>query len=479
MEYAIFPIVVISVFALATPLISYVTQRRFGGRIVAGGAVLGLILGLITFSMLASVVTSTTLIYGGLLVVDRFSIFFSIVFLLVAVFAALASYDYMHEDPNQGEYYTLLLLATLGMILTAFSANFLTLYVALELMSISTYILISFRKKDPRSNEAAIKYFIVSALASVIILYAISLMFGVVGSTNIYIVADAFRNGSYASQPMAFLSIVLFIAGVGLEMAIIPFHMWIPDAYDGAPTTVSALLAGGSKKAGFAAALRIFIVAAISLRANWSAVFTVLALGTMTLGNIVALAQTRVTRMLAYSSIAQAGYILIGLATVNSTGLTGYLMHILNHAIMTSTAFLAAAAAAYSASLYTIDDYAGLSKRLPVTSFALTITMFSLAGIPPFCGFTSKLVLFTSAVEANLGWLALAGVLNSAFSLGYYIRVVKRMYIDSPKAGGLPVSEPLSFKIVFVAAIFLILLLGMYPALSLNFADAAVSGLQI
>lgn len=480
MEYATFPIKVMIVFVLSTPMLSYLTERRFKGKVVACWCIVGLIISLLAFVRLIGVITGTTFIYSGLLVIDPFSIFFSIVFTLVATFVALASYEYMHEDPNQGEYYTLLLLATLGMVLVAFSADFLALFVALELMSISTYILICFRKKDPRSNEAAIKYFIISALGSVIILYAISLTFGVVGSTNIYAIAEGFRAGKYSSQPLAFLSVVLFTAGVGLEMAIVPFHMWIPDAYDGAPTTVSALLAGGSKKAGFAAALRIFLIAVIALHSNWSAIFTVLAVFTMTLGNVAALAQTRITRMLAYSSITQAGYILIGLATVNLDGVTGYMMHVLNHALMSSTTFIAAATASHVISAYTLDDYAGLAKRLPVTAFAFTVAMFSLAGIPPFCGFSSKLVLFTAALDAKLGWLALIGVLNSAFSLGYYIRVIKCMYIDLPKVKVVQkVSEPLPFKIALIMATFLIFLLGIYPAISLDFARAAASNLKI
>ncbi len=480
MDFAFLPIVIIIVFALVTPILSYLTQRRFKGKIVACWSIIGLTSSLIITLWEAWAGVETRFLYGNIIVVDSFSIFFSIIFITVATLVAIASYEYMSRDSNQGEYYTLLLLATTGMMFAAFASDLLVLYLALQLMSFSTYIMVSLRKKDPRSNEAAVKYFIVSALASALILYAISLIFGAVGSINIYTIATALSSGKSSSQPITFLAVVLFIAGIGLEMAVVPFHMWIPDTYEGAPTTVTALLAGGSKMAGFAAGLRIFFVALIMLKSSWSIIFALLALFTMTLGNVAALAQTRIARMLAYSSIAQAGYILIGLATVNSTGLTGYLMQILNYSIMTSAAFLAAALAAHSVSAYTLDDYSGLSKRLPITSFAFTMTLFSLAGIPPLCGFIGKLILFTSALQTNLWWLALAGVLNSAFSLGYYIRVIKRMYIDSPKVEGLrKVSEPIQFKIVFIVTTFLILLLGIYPTIALNFVNVAISNIKL
>jgi NADH-quinone oxidoreductase subunit N len=244
--------------------------------------------------------------------------------------------------------------------------------------------------------------------------------------------------------------------------------MWIPDAYEGAPITIGAFLAAGTKNGGFAALLRVFAVALISLRFDWSGTFAVIAILTMTLGNVAALMQKSFTRMLAYSSIAQAGYILIGLAAPNALGITGALFHILNHGVMKTAAFIAAAAVYSKISTTSLDSYSGLGTRMPATAFMLTISLFALAGVPPLSGFISKLVLFTAAIDGQLWWLALAGVLNSAFSMAYYGWVVKRMYFDEPPATE-RLNEPKQLLVVLFASTILIVAMGLYPQPILNY----------
>jgi NADH-quinone oxidoreductase subunit N len=374
----------------------------------------------------------------------------------------------MRQNKNIDTYFGLLLFATFGMMLISFAVDLIMLFLAWELMNIPAYVLTGIQKDDSASNEAALKFFILSALSSALIVYAISLTFGITGSTNLYVVANGLRSALPGRNPLALLAMVLFIAGFGMKVAAVPFHMWIPDAYEGAPITVGAFLAAGTKSGGFAALFRVFAIALIALRLDWSGTFAVIAILTMTLGNVAALMQKNFTRMLAYSSIAQAGYVLIGLAAPNPMGIVGALFHVLNHGIMKTAAFLAAAAVFSKLSSTSLDSFAGLGRRMPITAFTLTLSLLALAGVPPLNGFMSKLVLFTAAIEGQMWWLALAGVLNSAFSMSYYGWVVKRMYFDdSPAVGRL--DEPRAIIIALVIAAILIIVLGIYPGPVLDY----------
>jgi NADH-quinone oxidoreductase subunit N len=407
-------------------------------------------------------------LFYGVLSVDSFSLYFTAVFVGITILISIASIHYMQNNKNLDTYYGLLLLATFGMILISFAVDLITLFLAWELMNIPSYVLTGIQKDDPTSNEAAVKFFILSALSSALIVYAISLTFGITGTTNIYAVAQALSTAVPKLNPLALLAMVLFIAGFGMKVAAVPFHMWIPDAYEGAPITIGAFLAAGTKNGGFAALFRVFAVALIALRLDWSATFAVIAILTMTLGNVAALMQKNFTRMLAYSSIAQAGYILIGLAAPNPLGITGALFHILNHGVMKTAAFIAAAAVYSRLSTTSLDSYSGLGTRMPITAFTLTISLFALAGVPPLSGFMSKLVLFTAAVDGQMWWLALAGVLNSAFSMAYYGWVVKRMYFDEPPVVE-RLSEPKSLLVVLIACTIIIVVVGLYPQPILNY----------
>src|SRR5256886_3624627 len=399
-----------------------------------------------------------------------FTYFFAGVLLLVSLFVAISSFDFMKGDPNTAPCFGLLLLSTLGMIVLAASMDLILLYVGWELMSVPTYALTAIRKRDPNSNEAAMKFFVLSALSSALIVYAISLTFGVTGSTNLQTIAGSLATITPDSRSFALIAIVLFVAGFGVKMAVVPFHMWIPDAFEGAPTTVSALLASGAKMAAFAAAFRVFIVGLSTISVDWYSTFAIVAIATMTLGNLAALMQKSFTRLLAYSSIAQAGYVLIALATAFTVtteplGLAGGLFHVLNYSIVKTGAFIAAAAVSTRLPVNTLDSFTGLGRRMPQTAFNTTIFFLALAGVPPLNGFFSKVMIFTGAVYSPLSWggyLPVAALLNSGFSMSYYGWIIKRMYFDDATDSS-RLSEPKAYTSVMWIATALVFIIGIYP----------------
>ncbi len=420
---------------------------------------------------------------------DMFGSFFAISLLIVSIMVSASSWNYMQGISNYSSYYSLILLSTIGMILIAYSTDFVMLFIAWELMSIPTYALAAFSKKDPISNEAAIKYFMFGALSTSLLVVGIGLVYAVTGTTNIGDSITILAKLSALPQnqtslggiiPISYLAIGLFIAGFGFKMGLVPFHMWLPDAYEGAPTTIGALLAAGTKKAGFAAAIRVIIVGMFALGLEWSIVLAILAIITMTVGNFGALLQKSVPRIMAYSSMAQAGYIMIGLALAPyaSSALDGSLFHILNHAVMKSASFLAIAAVAVALASYSLEKYTGLAKRMPITAIALSISLLALAGVPPLNGFWSKLVIFQSAIDSGtvIPWgpyLAIAGLLNSALSLGYYLWIIKKMYLDE-SADMSRVKEPKAIVCVLVFAIIFMVGFGIWHAPLLEFASISV-----
>ena len=358
----------------------------------------------------------------------------------------------MKGNSNERIYYSLLLFTAIGMTMLSFAVDLLVMFVAWELMSLPTFILAGYNKQDKLSNEAAVKFFILGALSSGILLYGISIIFGITGSTNLDVISQSLTSLSPDMLPFVIFSTISILAGLGLKLSIVPFHMWIPDTYEGSPTTVSALLSAATKKAGFAAAIRIFAVIFPLFYFDLSLALSIVALVTMTLGNLAALTQKSITRMLAYSSIAQAGYLLIGIVVLPYTdlGLTGLLYHSFNHAVLQASAFLAAALVRLKTSGSDLSNYNGLSKIMPITSFCLALSLLGLAGIPPLNGFWSKLVLFAAAVDAGYTWLALAGLVNSAISVAYYLLVIKRMYMDETTLK--KIQEPLTVVSVLVFA---------------------------
>jgi NADH-quinone oxidoreductase subunit N len=410
---------------------------------------------------------------GGALSIDPFSLFFKFVFLSVAMLAILSSLSFLTEkDRHVGEYYALMLIATMGMMMVASANNLVPLFVGIEIASISTYALAAFRKRDGKSTEAGMKYFIIGATSSAILLYGMSLIYGISGTLDIPQLSQ--RIGESAWEPATIVGLAMLIGGFGFKMAAVPFHMWAPDVYEGSPTPITVLLAAGSKKMAFAAAFKVFLVGLLAAKADIGFALGIVSVLTMTVGNVLALSQTSVKRMLAYSSIAQTGYILIAIAVGTKTAVAGGALHVLTHAFMKGGAFVAVAAIAYLISSEQIGEYRGLSKRSPMLAFCMATFLLSLAGIPPLAGFWSKFLLFSGAVEAGdwWVWLAFAGVLNSALSLYYYVRVIKYMYVEEPPEGASDTGQvPWTYTAALIIAMAAVILIGFYPQ---PFIDAAM-----
>ncbi|PYR41915.1 MAG: NADH-quinone oxidoreductase subunit L [Acidobacteria bacterium] len=408
----------------------------------------------------------------GLLAVDRFALFFKIVFLVAAAITVLMSVRYLAiEGASPGEYYFLILCATLGMMVMAGGIDLITIFIGLETMAVSFYILAGFIKPNQRSNEAAVKYFLLGAFSLGILLYGMSLMYGLSGTTNLRVMATSF--GAMAGDSRLALAVILVVAGVGFKIAAVPFHMWAPDVYEGAPTPVTAFLSVGSKAASFAMLIRIFVEGLPSASEDWRLLFWVLSIATMTVGNFAAVTQTNVKRMLAYSSIAHAGYVLIGIVAGTSRGITATLVYLMVYSFMQLGAF-AVVVMLRRADVVgdELKDFSGLASRNPFAAFAMLLFMLSLGGIPPTAGFMGKFWLFSAAIDAHYYWLALIGVLNSAVSLYYYIRIVVFMYVKKETLGSEPTTSP-TLAVVLAVAVAATLVLGVYPQLLFNVAAAS------
>src|SRR5438874_2086158 len=380
-----------------------------------------------TLASLAPFASTRVEVARGLIAVDQFALFFKIVFLIAAAITVLMSVRYLEvEGASPGEYYFLILCATLGMMIMAGGIDLITIFIGLETMAVSFYILAGFIKPNQRSNEAAVKYFLLGAFSLGILLYGMSLMYGLSGTTNLRTMAITFVGQE--RDPRLVLAVILVVAGVGFKIAAVPFHMWAPDVYEGAPTPVTAFLSVGSKAASFAMLLRIFLEGMPSLSADWRILFEVLAIVTMTVGNLAALTQSNLKRMLAYSSIAHAGYLLIGVVAAgagHTRGVTATLIYLFTYVFLQLGAFgIIILMRQRDVIGDELKDLTGLYHRRPVAAFAMLLFMLSLGGIPPTAGFMGKFWLFSAAIEAGFVWLAVIGVLNSAISLYYYIRVV-------------------------------------------------------
>lgn len=479
-------ITILGAVGLAIPVIDALKRERGSNNKLYSGIAFGaliIVIGIIIFRILSGEVMPTVAFSEGLLADDMFGSFFAISLLIVSIMVTASSWNYMKGRANPAAYYSLILLSTIGMVIIGYSTDLLMLLVAWELMSLPTYALAAFSKRDPISNEAAIKYFMFGALSTAILVFAIGLVYGVTGTTNIGAAIQAMANLQVDVIPIGILAIALFIAGFGFKMGLVPFHMWLPDAYEGSPTTIGALLAAGTKKAGFAAGLRVVVLGIFALNADWTMTLAILAVFTMTLGNFGALIQKSVPRILAYSSIAQAGYILMGiaLAPYSEQALSGSLFHILNHAVMKSAGFIAAAAVVVGIASYGLESYKGLGRRMPITAVALTISLLALAGVPPLNGFWSKLVLFGAAIDSGpiVAWgpyLAIAAVLNSALSLGYYAWIIRKMYMEDATDMS-KIKEPTAIVAVLIFAIIFMIGFGIWHAPLLDFASQALPDL--
>ncbi len=434
----------------------------------------------------ASQINTPATIFSGLVLIDAYGAFWKLLLYFVTGLTILLSYSYLKEERLYfGEYYGFILLSLSGMMVMVSSADLLTLYLGTELMSLSLYVMAGLKRSEPRSLEASAKYFVLGAFSSGILLYGISLLYGATGSTRLPEIAAAISERSL-DDPLLLFATILLAVGFGFKLAVVPFHMWTPDVYQGAPTSVTAFMAVASKAASFGAFLRVFIEGLGGLKANWSAIFLLLCLATLILGNIVALVQTNVKRMLAYSSIAHAGYALIGVVAAgrmgDSSGIASVLLYLALYTFMTFGAFaIVAMLRKGGIEGEEIEDFTGLAKRQPVVALLMLIFMVSLAGIPPTAGFIGKLYVFMSAVEAGMAWLAVVALIFAVISAYYYLRLVMVMYMREPSDLSSPTPQLVmspTLSIVLACAVAGVVIFGVYPNPLVNFAMQAVLTLK-
>ena len=419
--------------------------------------------------------------FGGAFVVDNFSLVVSGLFIITGYAVVLISTNYIDEgDYYEGEYYTLLLCSILGMVVISSSRDLVSLFVALELLSIPAYMLATWRKRDIKSNEAGMKYFLLGVFASAVMLYGMSLLYGVTGSTLLSTIGEHL-NGSASTEPIATLAIVFVIVGFAFKVSAVPFHTWAPDTYEGAPTPVTAFLSVASKAAGFVALVQLVFVGFFGQSDVWAPVFWVLAALSMTVGNLVALRQTNMIRMLAYSSIAQGGFILMPLAVIGDSpeaaksALTAIVTYLVIYAVMNLGAFAVVIVVARKTRSGEIASFAGLFSYAPALCVAMTFFLFSLAGAPPLAGWVAKFVVFRSMLDAGGGWavtLAVVGVVNSVIALFYYAAVAKEMWMEpAPDGDVAPIRLPAPLLVTVGAAGVLVVVIGIFPSLVLHFTD--------
>lgn len=432
---------------------------------------------LFTAVVLYSLFNSSGITFGGMFIADGYSIFFKLIFLASLLLTILISVKYIAvERVNIGEYYSLMLFATLGMMIMASAGDLIVLYLGLELMALSTYVLAGFIRHSVRSNEAALKYFLLGAFASAFLLFGISLTYGITGTTDIRAVADYISAKGIGGEPILLVSLIFFTVAFGFKIAAVPFHMWAPDVYEGAPTSITAFMSVGPKAAAFAAMGRVFLIAFGSIRADWSQILIPIAILTMAVGNILAISQTNIKRMLAYSSIAHAGYALLGIIAGGTEGTASMMNYLFIYAFMNIGAF--AIIILLRSKGFTgenISDFEGLSKTHPLYSALMLLFMFSLTGIPPTAGFIGKFYLFVAAINAGYTWMVVVAVVFSTISAYFYLRVVMYMYMREPKAEITLTTSPAINLAITITAGF-VLAIGVLPSGFLNMARNAVLG---
>jgi NADH-quinone oxidoreductase subunit N len=410
-------------------------------------------------------------IWAGMLRHDMLAFVFRLIFLAGAALTSLlaAEWDTVYK---RGEFYILLVVSTLGMNLMASAGNLVMLFISIETASIPLYAMAGFMKDDEKSTEAGFKYLLFGAMTSAVMLYGFSLMYGFSGTADIYALADAFT--TVPSVPL-FASLVLVLAGFGFKISMVPLQFWAPDVYEGAPTPITGFLSTASKAAGFSVLVRV-LLAAFPV-ADWQIILAVLSAVTMTLGNLVAIWQTNIKRMLAYSSIAHAGYILMAVAAGNEFGVSSMLYYIITYLLTNLAAFGFVIVYYHQARTDEIEDYAGLSRRNPILAFGMLFTFLSLGGIPPLGGFFAKILVFSAAIEADLTWLAVIGVLNAVVALYYYLNVLKVVYLKRQVGDEIPMMVNPVHAIVLVICVVGVVLMGTVMAPWFQLTTEAASSL--
>jgi NADH-quinone oxidoreductase subunit N len=461
----LYPALTLVIFALVVMMVDiFVPQHPERPNSLPGWiALLGVI---VTAGVSAWLWNQPVQSFQGMATSDNFALGVNFIVLTAAALGILVSINYMPRINKQvGEYYTLLLLATVGMMMMGSATDLIVVFVALEIFSLALYIMTGLHRENPRSTEAALKYFLLGAFASGFFVYGAALIYGAAGSTQYSVIAATLAVG--AGYPgLLYPGMALLVAGFAFKISAVPFHMWTPDVYQGAPTPVTAFMSVGTKTAAFAAFIRVLLEAVPTQQPVWAGALAVLAILSMTLGNLAALRQTSLKRMLAYSSIAHAGYILVGMVPGTAAGADAALFYLFTYAFMNIGAFAVVIALEKANAEDALQNRAaGIADKWPLLAVAMAIFMFSLSGVPPLAGFFGKLFVFSAAIEGGWAWLAAFGMLNSAIGLYYYLRVVVAMYFEGEGSETLQRREPAVLRIgVVVAAIFTILI-GIYPTL--------------
>ncbi len=429
-----------------------------------------------------------TPIFSGMITVDAFSSFFKILLAVSTAFILLFSFSSTEVQgavKRVGEYASLIVSATLGMYLMAGASNLLMIVLAIELTSLSSYILAGYTKEAPDSSEASLKYVIYGGLSSGIMLYGISLLYGVTGAMDLVGIREALAAEAAVNYPVLLVATIMILVGFGFKISAVPFHFWTPDVYEGAPITITAFLSVASKAAGFAVMIRFFVttsygdvgsdVFATLQNFEWPKLLAIISVLTMTLGNIVAVWQDNMKRLLAYSSIAHAGYMLMGVVVFSLTGLSAVLIYLVAYLFMNLGAFYIVMLVAGKTGSEGIDSYKGLGYRTPLLSVAFVIFLISLTGLPPTAGFVGKLYLFSALLDGDWIWLAVIGALNSVISLYYYVRVIRNMYLRDPESSTAVVSLTRPQTLMLFCLLAPTLILGLYFAPLVDLANASVA----
>lgn len=448
-------------------------KRRNVGWLTAIGLLAAMVISLI-FARPAEP-TSTL---GGMVRFDWLGFFFKMLFMFAGAVTALLLMD-NEKVGHRGEGYLLLLASLLGMNLMAAAADLVMLYLAIETASIPLYVLAGFMLADDKSTEAGFKYLLFGALTSTVMLYGFSLVFGFAGTTDLYQLAGMLQSGNL-SLVSAFSILALILVGIGFKVSIVPFHFWAPDVYEGSPTPVAGFLSTASKAAGFAVLTRLFVVAFPDLASSWTAILAVLAAITMTVGNLLALPQTNIKRLLAFSSVAHAGYVLIGVVALTQLGVASVVFYLAAYIVTNLLAFGIVMAFSRVTGLEEITDYAGMSRRNPGLALMMLAAFLSLTGMPPFAGFVAKVVVFAAGIQAGYTWLVVIGIINSVIGMYYYLNVMKYVYLyrmPNQDEENYPVPLTPPYAIALIVLVFGVILVGTLFAPWFNWSDAAALNL--
>jgi NADH-quinone oxidoreductase subunit N len=466
-------LIILSTALIILMLDLFIKEKNFLGYLSLFGVIITLLFAL-------SPTTQYGTFFSSMLVIDRFVVFFDLLFLLAASITILLSLHYLTIEENvHGEYYSLLLLATLGMMLMVKASDLIIVFLGIETLSLAIYVLAGYLRTEVKSNESAMKYFLLGAFSTAFLLYGIALIYGATGSTNLATIASYIRETNLLQNPLLLVSMGLILIGFGFKVSMVPFHMWTPDVYEGAPTSITAFMAVGVKAAAFSSFLRVFLSAFPELRPTWVELLWILSVLTMTVGNIIAITQDNIKRMLAYSSIAHAGYLLVGMIAGGELGISGMLYYLLAYTFMNLGAFgVVIAYGTKTEENVLIKDYAGLGFKYPLLGFCMSVFMFSLAGIPPLSGFVGKFYIFSSAIKEGYIWLTIIGVMNSLISVYYYLRITVFMYMREPeKEVRLSLANP-ALVAALVVTTFFTVQMGVFPAAYLELARMSIQMLR-